>query len=73
MSPEKWKSARDRFLELRFARLCNFLRARAPDANIGYSILIYRLTAQEVNDATAGPALTGSTPSVRRAEGAEGP
>jgi hypothetical protein len=73
MSPEKWKAARDRFLQLRFARLCDFLRARAPDANIGYSILIYRLSAEEVNAATGGPPLAGSAPSVRRAEGTEGP
>ena len=36
---------------LRFARLCAYLRAREPDAMIGYSILIYRLTDEEVNAA----------------------
>ncbi|HVU16778.1 MAG TPA: glycosyltransferase family 39 protein [Candidatus Didemnitutus sp.] len=34
---------------LRFARLTAYLRARKPDAMIGYSILIYRLTDDEVN------------------------
>ncbi len=33
---------------LRFARLCAYLRTREPDAMIGYSILIYRLTDEEV-------------------------
>jgi Dolichyl-phosphate-mannose-protein mannosyltransferase len=51
---EKWISSRDLFLNLRFARLCYYLRARKPDANVGHSILIYRLTADEVKAATAG-------------------
>ena len=33
---------------LRFARLCHYLRARKPDSVIGYSILIYRLSDDEV-------------------------
>ncbi|MEI6106766.1 MAG: glycosyltransferase family 39 protein [Opitutae bacterium] len=33
---------------LRFARLCHYLRARQPEAMIGYSILIYRLSDEEV-------------------------
>jgi Dolichyl-phosphate-mannose-protein mannosyltransferase len=36
---------------LRFARLCHYLRARQPLAMIGYSILIYRLSADEVDAA----------------------
>jgi Dolichyl-phosphate-mannose-protein mannosyltransferase len=39
---------------LRFARLCHYLRLRVPDAQIGYSICIFRLTADEVTRATAG-------------------
>jgi hypothetical protein len=54
VSPAKWTASRDRFLHLRFARLCYFLRARRPDAVIGYSIFVYRLSAEEVRDATAG-------------------
>jgi len=53
-SPEKWRRAGMRHDLLRFARLCHYLRARAPDANIGYSIFIYRLTAAEIAAATAG-------------------
>ena len=53
--PEKWRRAATRHDLLRFARLCHYLRARTPDANIGYSILIYRLTAAEIAAATAGP------------------
>lgn len=33
---------------LRYARLCFYLRIRQPDAVIGYSIFIHRLTAEEV-------------------------
>jgi Dolichyl-phosphate-mannose-protein mannosyltransferase len=54
LSPAKWKASRDRFLHLRFARLCYYLRARQPDAVIGYSIFVYRLSAEEVRAATAG-------------------
>ena len=54
LSPAKWTASRDRFLHLRFARLCYFLRARRPDAVIGYSIFVYRLSAEEVRAATAG-------------------
>ena len=44
---------------LRFARLCAFLREREPDAEIGYSILVYRLTAEEAAAAVYGPPPTG--------------
>ena len=40
---------------MRFARLCSFLREREPDAKIGYSILIYRLTDADLARALAGP------------------
>ena len=33
---------------LRYARLCFYLRIRQPDAVIGYSIFIHRLSAEEV-------------------------
>jgi len=49
---------RERFLSfehLRFARLCAFLRRREPDDNVGYSILIYRLSDQDVREALYGP------------------
>ena len=53
-SPEKWRRATARLDQLRFARLCHYLRVRTPDANIGYSIIIYRLTAAEIAAATTG-------------------
>jgi hypothetical protein len=53
-SPGKWRHAWTRHDQLRFARLCHYLRVRPPDANIGYSIMIYRLNAAEIAAATAG-------------------
>jgi hypothetical protein len=41
---------------LRFARLAQYLRLRRPDAMIGYSILIYRLSDEEVHAAVDGTA-----------------
>jgi hypothetical protein len=52
---EKWETAMGRHEWLRLARLCHYLRARGADANVGYSILIYRLTAEEVRAATDSP------------------
>ncbi|UCG16074.1 MAG: hypothetical protein JSV19_12345 [Phycisphaerales bacterium] len=43
------------FQELRFGRLCAYLRQREPDAHVGYSIFIYRLTDQEIDKALHGP------------------
>jgi hypothetical protein len=43
-----------RYDRLRFARLCLYLRARGPDANIGYSLLLFHLNAVEVAGATTG-------------------
>ncbi len=40
---------------LRFKRLCRYLLNREPDDNAGYSIFIYRLTDDEVNQALFGP------------------
>jgi hypothetical protein len=39
---------------LRFARLAQYLRLRRPDAMMGYSILVYRLSAEEVHAAVDG-------------------
>ncbi len=44
---------------LRFARLCKFLQRREPEATAGYSILIYRLTAADLQAALEGP-VTGA-------------
>jgi len=43
------------FDEFRLARLCAYLRQRRPDDQVGYSILIYRLTDPDVEDALKGP------------------
>jgi 4-amino-4-deoxy-L-arabinose transferase-like glycosyltransferase len=54
--PGTWPELVRRYDALRLARLCSYLRARDPDAHAGYSILIYRLTAEEVRVATRGSA-----------------
>jgi hypothetical protein len=41
--------------ELRLARLCTALRRREPDDMINYSILIYRVSRQELEAALTGP------------------
>jgi hypothetical protein len=48
-------TADDRRAELRTARLCKYLQSRPPDAHAGYAILIYRLTAAEIEAALTGP------------------
>lgn len=45
--------------QLRFARLCRYLRDRTPDAEVGYSILIFRLTGRDLARALAGPIPSG--------------
>ena len=54
LKPEEWASAWGRFEQLRFARLCHYLRARQPDAQPGYSILVYRLDQAELAAALNG-------------------
>lgn len=44
------------FQRIRFARLCAYLRHREPLANIGYSILVFRLGADDLHQALFGPA-----------------
>lgn len=51
---EEWQRRWTRYDQLRFARLGHYLRVRGADANLGYSIFVYRLTAAEVAAATAG-------------------
>lgn len=50
----EWSKAWNEFERLRFARLCHYLRARQPDAQPGYSILVYRLTQAEIDAALNG-------------------
>jgi hypothetical protein len=49
-----WETAWKRYEQLRFARLCHYLRVREADASIGYSMLVYRLSAAEINGAIGG-------------------
>jgi hypothetical protein len=51
---------------LRFGRLCHFLRQREPDAQIGHTILIYKLDEQALHAAIDLP-LTGELPARRDA------
>jgi hypothetical protein len=56
--PEQfWDNEYDWFEKLRFGRLCAWLRHRrpVPDASVGYSILIWRLNVQELQDALFAP------------------
>jgi 4-amino-4-deoxy-L-arabinose transferase-like glycosyltransferase len=50
-----WDHVRSTFQHLRLARLCAYLRHQVPIANVGYSILIYRLTLQDVANVIFGP------------------
>jgi hypothetical protein len=43
------------FDQRRMGRLAAYLRRREPDAQVGYSILIFRLSAAEVSEALYGP------------------
>jgi hypothetical protein len=43
------------FAHLRFARLCHYLQTRPPDAQAGYAILIYRLSAADLQAGLEGP------------------
>lgn len=54
LSAPNWEKAWRLYAQLRFARLCHYLRARQPDATIGYSILIYRLDRHELDSALNG-------------------
>jgi len=38
-----------------FQRLCRHLRERGPDGNVNHSILIFRLSEEELARAFAGP------------------
>ncbi len=66
MAPaSQWVALWTRDEQLRFTRLCYLLRARRPDAQIGFAINIYRLSASDI------AAVTGSlqqlTAAVERA------
>jgi 4-amino-4-deoxy-L-arabinose transferase-like glycosyltransferase len=51
-----WENLYGNFDKLRFARLCAWLRQhRAPEGNAGYSILIWRLSESDLQNAILGP------------------
>jgi hypothetical protein len=55
-SAEAWVRAYDSFENLRFGRLCAWLRHHGePTDNVGYGILIWRLDAAQIQDALYGP------------------
>lgn len=56
LTREEWAHAWSVYEPLRFARLCQYLRARQPDGTAGYSILIYRLSREEIAAALDGDA-----------------
>jgi hypothetical protein len=51
---ESWAARIKIYGDLRLARLCSYLRHRTPDDEVGYSILIYRLSNEEVHQALSG-------------------
>lgn len=54
--PKSWDSQALVFEELSFGRLCAWLRHnRPPDAEVGYSILIWRLSADDLRSALLSP------------------
>ena len=61
------RAALEDFKQLSLGRLCAFLRGREPDAMIGYSILIYRLSTEDVENALHGPIAIYDTPEVKGA------
>jgi hypothetical protein len=54
LTAAEWNQAWKDYEELRFARLCHYLRMRRPDAMVGYSILVFRLDQAELNAALLG-------------------
>lgn len=53
--PDDIKAELSLFPYLQLGRLCAYLRARTPDAWVGYSILIYRLSDEDVRRALFTP------------------
>lgn len=52
---EFWVTRFRQYGQLRFARLASYLRQREPDDHVGYSILIYRLSNDQVQEALYSP------------------
>jgi 4-amino-4-deoxy-L-arabinose transferase-like glycosyltransferase len=56
MGEDYWWKTFHQFDQMRLGRLAAVLRAREPDAQIGFSILVYRLSGADVAAALYGPA-----------------
>ena len=52
---EYWRQLFGQLDQMRTGRLLAFLRRRQPDAMVGYSILIYRLTDADLAQALTAP------------------
>lgn len=50
-----WRKIHRDYDLYRFGRLCAYLRQREPDDHVGYSILIYRLSDAQADEALSGP------------------
>lgn len=55
-SLEQWQGILGAFEGLRFARLSAYLRRHRPNDTIGFSILVYRVSADDLDRALHGPA-----------------
>jgi hypothetical protein len=55
MGAEYWSQLFVQVDQMRMGRLTAWLRQRRPDATVGYSILIYRLSDADVQQAVGGP------------------
>ena len=56
VAPEQeWQDMFKTYEVLRFSRLASFLCQREPDDQIGYSIMVYRLTQEDLDRAVDGP------------------
>ena len=57
--PELWQQDYGRYEKLRFGRLCAWLRAtgRAPDAQVGHTILIWKISEADLQEALWGKPL----------------
>ena len=70
---EDWVTTLAYYRMCRLARLTAFLREREPDANVNYSILVYRLSDADVARALDGPPPPLGPDFVRKALGAGPP
>lgn len=58
----EWLDMWETYEQLMFKRLCIFLQARQPEAQIGYSINVYRLSENDLHEITGWPARRAKPP-----------